>query len=205
VQLAQPQPEAASEVSGGVSAPRVPPLLETVGRPGIAFQVSSTEMAAREHTGSIFTLTHDPETDSIVTTGRDGKLVAWTSGGDPRQTLQLDNYYACSADVNLRQQSLLLCGVPREASSSQPSACIFLFRRANAGSAWERVGVLPRPEMKIVTAVRAIGDGSRNTFATGEQRIGNPSQRKDCVCVYDASMGPFTSLQPQVPRLGSRV
>ena len=154
-------------------------------------------MPAREHSGSIFTLTHDPETDSIVTTGRDGKMVAWTAGGAPRQSLQLDNFYACSADVNLKQQSLLLCGVPRENISS-PSACIFLFRRANAGSSWERVGILPRPEMKIVTAVRAIGDGSRNTFATGEQRMASSSPRKDCVCVYDASMGPFTSLQPQV-------
>jgi len=35
---------------------------------------------AREHAGSIFTLTHDPANDAIITTGRDGKMVAWTPG-----------------------------------------------------------------------------------------------------------------------------
>ena len=114
---------------------RCPPVLEGVGRPGIKFQVTSMELSAREHKGAIFTLTHDTESDSIITTGRDGKMVAWTADGVARQSLELDNYYACSADVNLRQQSLLLCGVPREATSTQPSACIFLYRRATS-SGW---------------------------------------------------------------------
>jgi WD40 repeat protein len=128
-------------------------------------------------------------------------MVAWSAEGESRQALQLDNYYACSADVNVKQQSLFLCGVPREATTSHPSACIFYFQRSNAAAPWERVGVLPRPEMKIVTAVRCIGDGSRNTFVTGEQRLATSAvsgpQRKDSVCIYDASSGPFESLQPQ--------
>ena len=60
--------------------------------------------------------------------------------------------------------------------------------------------MLPRPETKIVTAVRSIGDRmTTNSFATGEQRAApfGAHQRKDCVCIYDAASGPFPSLQPQ--------
>jgi len=61
--------------------------------------------------------------------------------------------------------------------------------------------VPPPPHLSITNQVRCIGNGSSNTFATGEQRASNAStahQRKDCVCVYDASSGPFETLQAQV-------
>ena len=161
-------------------------------------QVTTTEVSRGEqHSGAIFTLTYDAEADSVITTGRDGKMVTWASDGSARQALQLDSCYACSADVNSRHNSLLLCGVPRVATDGQAGACIFHFRRQNAAGPWERVGLLPRPEMKIVTAVRCVGGGATNCFATGEQLAGGAAPRKDCVCVYDIGAAPFESLQPQ--------
>jgi len=59
----------------------------------------------------------------------------------------------------------------------------------------------PPPHLSITKQVRCIGNGSSNTFATGEQRASSAStthQRRDCVCVYDASSGPFETLQAQV-------
>ena len=107
-------------------------VLDSVGRTGVGFDVTASELSVHEHSGAIFTLTHDPLNDSILTTGRDGKMVTWTQSGTVKQTNVLDNYYACSADINVRHQTLLLCGVPRDAiDPGQPSAvctlCSVLF------------------------------------------------------------------------------
>ena len=90
-----PSPQQAPQQPDGRS--RVPPGLDNVCRSGAHFQVTTTEVSGREHAGAIFTLTYDAEADSVITTGRDGKMVSWAPDGSLRQALQLDTFYACSS------------------------------------------------------------------------------------------------------------
>ena len=50
-------------------------MFEVVARPGVPFEVLSAQHSGPEHTGAIFTLTYDSDTDSMITTGRDGNVV----------------------------------------------------------------------------------------------------------------------------------
>ncbi|KAL2652534.1 hypothetical protein R1flu_020662 [Riccia fluitans] len=158
------------------------------------------------HRQTVFAMAYDEKRNQLISGGKDGTLIAWTTDGQISETVEMARHYACSMDVHPSLQTLLVCGVAKEEAPGPagtrilPPPCIVSY--GPNGRGWKEQGFLSKESSKLVSCIKAMG-GSEHAFVTGETVHSNSGldgsgQRLDeRVCYYDIqTSSSFSSLQP---------
>ncbi|KAG0613087.1 hypothetical protein M758_6G075600 [Ceratodon purpureus] len=157
------------------------------------------------HRNTIFAMSYDEKRNQLISGGKDGTLIVWTSDGQVAETVDMARHYACSMDIQSSHQTLLVCGVAKEENSGSgnnrllPPPCIH--RYAAVGRGWKEQGMLSKESSKLVSCIKALG-GVEHAFVTGEtfhtsSHEGGGPRLDERVCYYDInSASSFANLQP---------
>lgn len=133
-------------------------------------------------------MAYDERNDGIISSGKDGVVIAWTRDGQLRQTVILNKHYACSMDINPKHNTLYLCGVAKDVSA--PSA--ILAYALNDKGVWLPRGSLEKPN-RLFSCVKALTQDAGDLFVTGES---SKQDGKHSVMLYDATSTPLEKLRP---------
>ncbi|KAG6543105.1 hypothetical protein Mapa_015354 [Marchantia paleacea] len=159
------------------------------------------------HRQTVFAMAFDDKRNQLISGGKDGTLIAWTTDGQViSETVEMSRHYACSMDVHPSLQTLLVCGVAKEEASGPagtrllPPPCIVSY--GSNGRGWKEQGLLSKESSKLVSCIKAMG-GSEHAFVTGETvhtnggMEGGGQRLDERVCYYDIqNSSSFSSLQP---------
>ncbi|XP_024525238.1 uncharacterized protein LOC9658466 isoform X3 [Selaginella moellendorffii] len=153
------------------------------------------------HKNTVFTMAYDSRRDQLLTGAKDGSLIVWSCDGQLLNHIEMPHHYACSMDVQVSSQSLLVCGVAREGALPNrrlPPPCIFRYGAGGVGGlGWKEKGCLPRETTTLIACIKALG-ALEPSFITGETTKSGPSDVcEQKVCYYDLqSSTSFTNLKP---------
>ncbi|CAM6126900.1 unnamed protein product [Calypogeia fissa] len=159
------------------------------------------------HRNTIFAMSYDEKRNQLISGGKDGTLIVWTSEGQVSETVDMARHYACSMDIHPSLQSLLVCGVAKEETAGitagggrvLPPPCIVSYGAMGRG--WKEQGLLSKDSSKLVSCIKAMG-GADHAFVTGETvhtsgMEGGGQRLDERVCYYDiGASSSFSTLQP---------
>lgn len=160
------------------------------------------------HRNTIFAMSYDESRGRLVSGGKDGTLIVWGVDGQVTETVDMQRHYACSMDIHINHHTLLVCGVAKEDAIGQgpgrvaalPPPCILCY--APVGHGWKEQGCVSKDSSKLVSCIKAMGQGSEHAFVTGEtihtsSGEGGAQRLDERLCYYDiSSASSFANLQP---------
>lgn len=133
-------------------------------------------------------MAYDELSDGIISSGKDGVVIAWMRDGQAKQNITLQRHYACSMDLNPKHRCLYMCGVAKD-SAAAPA---ILGYALNEKHMWVPRGSLEKPN-RLFSCVKALPQDSGDTFVTGES---SKQDGKHSVMLYDASATTLEKLRP---------
>lgn len=160
------------------------------------------------HRDQIFAMCYDEEQAQLVSGGKEGTLIVWSSEGQIVETVDMGHHYACSLDIHPTMHSLLVCGVTKEdagAAAAAGNKSLMAPRvvcYGSTGHGWEEQGSVVKETAKLVSCIKAMGVEGEHAFVTGETiesstPSGQGGRLQERVCYYDLNTAPnFASLQP---------
>lgn len=134
-------------------------------------------------------MAYDVHNDGIISSGKDGVVIAWTRDGQPKQTILLQRHYACSMDLNPKHRVMYMCGVAKDASAAP---AIIAYGLNDKGAWLPRGSILEKPN-RLFSCVKALTQDAGDTFVTGES---SKQDAKHSIMLYDASVTSLDKLRP---------
>lgn len=134
-------------------------------------------------------MVYDEQNDGVISSGKDGVVIAWTREGKMKQTIVLPKHYACAMDLNPKHRVVYMCGVAKDPSA--PPA-IIAYALTDKGAWMPRGSILEKPN-RLFSCVKALTQDAGDTFVMGES---SKADGKHSVMLYDASSSSLDKLRP---------
>lgn len=161
------------------------------------------------HRNQIFAMCYDEEQAQLISGGKEGTLIAWSSEGQIVETVDMGHHYACSLDIHSATHTLFVCGVTKEdaggAAAGAGNRSLLAPRvvcYSSSGHGWKEQGSVVKETAKLVSCIKAMGVEGERAFVTGETiesstPSGQGGRLQERVCYYDLNTASnFSSLQP---------
>lgn len=140
------------------------------------------------HSNTIFAICYDELNQELLSSGKDGIVIAWSKNGKPKQEIELEKHYACSMDMNPNRKSLYISGV---AKNPKTNPAIIGYQMDHKKE-WVSAGILEKQTVRLISCVKALQEDSGNFLVTGESTKNGVNE----ICLYDTSQGLLNQMNP---------